>query len=494
MSAVLRPLARFVFTGAALLGLAGLVPPGAILAQSSARSVKARLLAGESLDPQLLAAVAEHRARTVELAAARAEAGLPAREPGSDIVPGLLVARFAGDAAPTWVASLAARLGATRVSRPRWGDFTVLHVDPTADPRALAAELAAQPDVVYAEPAVRRYSLYRPNDEFYDLQWNLEKLDLERAWDINRGGRSDVIVAVIDSGIAYTTQGAFHQAPDLAGTTFVPGFDFLWEDDMPVDLEGHGTHVTGTIAQTTNNDEGVAGIAFGVSIMPLKAITGELDIVLGAPVLGTSAVVAEAIRFAVDNGARVINMSLGGDTASAVEREAVEYAVNRGAVVVIAAGNDGDRGSPPSYPAAYADEIQGAIAVAALDYNLERSYYSNVNDYVEISAPGGDTNVDLNGDGYADGVLQQTLDADVVFGEGRWDTFVYQFNQGTSMAAPHVAAMAALLIDQGITDPAAVEAALAHFATDLGPAGRDDETGHGMINPRATLRGLGLAR
>ncbi|MBK5298636.1 MAG: S8 family serine peptidase [Vicinamibacteria bacterium] len=117
-----------------------------------------------------------------------------------------------------------------------------------------------------------------------------------------------------------------------------------------------------------------------------------------------------------------------------------------------------------------------------------------MNDYVEIAAPGGDTTEDLNGDGYADGVLQQTIDFDAFLLTGRFDQFAYLFANGTSMASAHVAAMGALLVDQGVTDPKAVEAAIKRFATDLGPAGRDNEYGYGLINPRATLRGLGLAQ
>ena len=258
-------------------------------------------------------------------------------------------------------------------------------------------------------------------------------------------------------------------------------------------MDGHGTHVTGTVAQTTNNAAGTAGFAFNVSVMPVKAISGEWDDIMGSPNVGSSATVARAIRFAADNGAKVINLSLGGPDSSEAEREAVAYAVGKGVVIIAAAGNAGESGNEPSYPGAYAKDIEGLIAVGAVDFQRRRAAYSNVNDYVEIAAPGGDLQVDLNGDGYSDGVLQQTLDFDAV-AEGRFNEFGYYFVQGTSMASPHVAALAALLVDQGVTDPKAVEAALERFATDLGPPGRDNEYGYGLINPRATLRGLGLAR
>jgi serine protease len=171
----------------------------------------------------------------------------------------------------------------------------------------------------------------------------------------------------------------------------------------------------------------------------------------------------------------------------------MQYAVDKGVFIVAAAGNSGEEDNSPLYPAAYAKDMDGAMAVAAVDFDLRRSSYSNVNDYVEIAAPGGDTSVDRNDDGYVDGVLQQTLDRDAA-ASGVFNEFVYEFEQGTSMAAPHVAGFAALLIDQGVTNPKAVEAAIKKFATDIGPVGRDDETGYGLLNPRATIRGLGLRR
>jgi serine protease len=186
-------------------------------------------------------------------------------------------------------------------------------------------------------------------------------------------------------------------------------------------------------------------------------------------------------------------MSLGAFSPNTATEDALRYAVGKGVFVAVAAGNSGESDNAPLYPAVYAKDINGVVAVGAVDEALQRASYSNVNDYVELVAPGGDVNADLNGDGYADGVLQQTLDPDAVQA-GVFNQFNYLFADGTSMASPHVAAFAALLIDQGITKPAAVEAALEKFATDIGPAGRDNETGYGLINPRLTLRGLGLRR
>lgn len=456
----------------------------------------ATLRAANPVTPSRKAALVERLSTDASLRARVAEARQAAAGSiRSPLVPGLVAVKFTDATGPVAVGALAADRLATRMTRPAFADFYLLTVGPDEDAVSVAHALAGQPGVEYAEPVGRMRAHYRPNDPLYQYQWNLQQLEFERTWDINSGGASSVIVAVVDSGIAYKAEGsAYAQAPDLAGTTFVPGYDFIWDDDNPLDLDGHGTHVTGTVAQSTNNNLGVAGIAFNTSIMPIKALDGDLDVLLGAPNTATTAVVAQAIRFAAERGAKVINLSLGGPFPSIALRDAVQFAVDRGAVVVISAGNAGDQGSPPDYPAAYAKDIAGAIAVAATDYARSRAPYSNVNDYVELAAPGGDTIEDRNGDGFADGVLQQTIDVDAFLLTGQFTSFTYLFADGTSMSAAHVSGLAALLVDQGITDPKAVEAALERFATDLGPAGRDNEYGYGLINPRATLRGLGLAR
>jgi serine protease len=327
----------------------------------------------------------------------------------------------------------------------------------------------------------------------YRYQWNLQKTDMERTWDINPGGKSSIIVAVLDSGVAYANQGVFAQAPELNGVPFVSPWDFVWDDAEPYDMDGHGTHITGTIAQATNNSDGVAGIAYNVSIMPLKVLYAAWDEALGAPFPFGASTVARAVRYAADNGARVINLSLGSLLPNTATLEALQYAIGKGVFIAISAGNDGNAGSPPFYPAVYAKDLDGAIAVAAVDYDLKRAPYSNANDYVEIAAPGGDTEQDANDDDFADGILQQTLDFDAVE-SGVFNRFAYIFLDGTSMATAHVSALAALLMDQGITSPQAVEAVIRASATDAGTPGRDNETGFGVINPRTAIRGLGLRR
>ena len=265
--------------------------------------------------------------------------------------------------------------------------------------------------------------------------------------------KASIIVAVIDTGVAYKDEGEVAEAPELKGVPFVSPYDFVWDDQDPIDLDGHGTHISGTIAQATNNNAGPAGIAFNVSIMPIKALYTDWDAELGAPFPYGASTVGRAIRYAADNGAKVINLSLGSFLPNTATRDAMVYAIGKGTFIAIAAGNDAETGNPLTYPAVYANEMDGAVAVAAVDFNLKHAYYSNVNDYVEIAAPGGDTNEDLNDDGYGDGILQQTLDPDAV-SAGVFNRFIYYFAEGTSMATAHVSGLAALLMDQGIQDAA----------------------------------------
>jgi serine protease len=405
-------------------------------------------------------------------------------------------------------------------------DFEIAAIDPAADPEAVARQLEAQPDVEYAQARYRVRPQFTPNDPLYARQWNYPAIDMERAWDINPGATADVVVAVLDSGVAYRSAVVrynaafpfrlvangpifralgvvdvpFAAAPDLAPMDrFVSPRDFIWDTTMPLDLDGHGTHVTGTIAQATNNGVGAAGVAFNVRIMPVKVIDSRWDQIFGAPNRGTDDVVARGVRYAADNGANVLNMSIGrtGPPAPAVQ-EAIAYAISRGAFISIAAGNSFLNGNPVERLAEIAPIYEGAMSVAAIGRDRLRAFYSTSGSYVEIAAPGGNLRA-----GQDAGILQQTFDFDLVetyrsgpagYRAPRFDSFAYEFFQGTSMAAPHVAGFAALLIQQGITRPRAIEAAVKRYATDLGPAGRDNEYGAGLINPRASLRGLGLVK
>ncbi|HEV8325377.1 MAG TPA: S8 family peptidase [Myxococcota bacterium] len=305
-----------------------------------------------------------------------------------------------------------------------------------------------------------------PNDPLFKFQWHLDQIGMRNAWPLAVG--TGVIVAVIDTGVAYEDFEGFKRVPDLAGVELVPGYDFVGDDEHANDDHGHGTHVTGTIAQATNNALGVAGIAFGAKIMPLK--------VLNASGMGNTADIADAIRFAADHGAKVINMSLGGPYPSKVMRDAVAYAWKKGVLVVCAAGNDG-RGKV-GYPAAY----EHALAVSATQFDEKITFYSNWGKDIDIAAPGGNTQLDQNGDGKPDGVLQNTIIA------GHPDRDDYLLFMGTSMASPHVAGVAAAVMSLGVTDPDAAASVLFDTARDKGEKGWDDHYGHGIVDASAATR------
>ena len=447
---------------------------------------------------------------------------------GAPYLRGSIVVKFRPGTAPAARHVMLEHAGASKMDTPPYADFNIVTIDDNADPEAAAAALAQQPDVEYAQARYRMHPMFVPNDPLYSMQWNYPAIDMERAWDLNPGATSSIVVAVIDSGVAYrsavlrrnipawhASNGAttfnfpalgvidipFAAAPDLAGTDrFVAPRDFIWNDTDPLDFDGHGTHVSGTIGQLTNNGIGVAGMAFNVRIMPVKVIDSLWDDILASPFQGTDDVVARGVRYAVDSGAKVLNLSIGRTgPPSPLLQEALIYATTHGAFVSVAAGNDFEQGNPTEWPAAYANSIQGVVAVGAIGRDRQRAFYSTTGPYVEIAAPGGNQRVG----GTTGGILQQTFDFGFVetyangparYGPPRFDVFAYQFFQGTSMAAPHVSGFAALLMQQGITSPAAIEAAMEQFATDLGPSGRDDQYGYGLINPRAALRGLGLAK
>ncbi len=306
---------------------------------------------------------------------------------------------------------------------------------------------------------------FEPDDEMFKLQWHMEMLRAPEAWSITRG--AGAVVAVIDTGVAWKDSETTRRVPDLAGTAFTEGMSFVPGLADGLDDHLHGTHVAGTIAQTTNNGIGVTGVAFDATIMPLK--------VLGGDGRGSITGIANAIRYAADNGAHVINMSLGGPLPSRVLTKAIEYANEHGVTVVCAAGNEGR--SRVGYPAA----SKGSIAVASVDAVGERTWYSNWGKALDVSAPGGDTRADKNGDGHPDGVLQNTIKLqDPMHDE-------YMWLQGTSMASPHAAGVAALIVARGVTNPVEVERIMKETAVHPNRVDWDREYGAGLIDAAAAV-------
>ena len=260
-----------------------------------------------------------------------------------------------------------------------------------------------------------------PNDPRYNEQWNLKAIDVEKAWQKTKG--KGIVVAVIDTGVS--------RVEDLKNTNFVKGYDFVNDREDASDDNGHGTHVAGTIAQSTNNNFGVAGVAYEASIMPLKVLSGSGG--------GTISDIAEAIIFAADNGANVINMSLGGGGESKLMQEAIDYAYKKGVVIVAAAGNSNRNAA--FYPARYPK----VIAVSATNATGEKAPYSNYGAGVDVAAPGGAIARGKDGDS-AGGILQNTIDPST-------KQSVFRAFQGTSMASPHVAGVVALIEASGVKDP-----------------------------------------
>lgn len=465
--------------------------------------------------------------------------------------PGRVLVRFRDEA------SMAERRAAVRMAsdsgeigtRPSYADFDVVQLNPSEDAEAAARVLSQRPEVQYAQVAHRVRATMVPNDPLYaTMQWNLPMLNLEKAWDIQPAAGSTITVAVIDTGMAHQNatitatipafrddQGTrypalgtvtipYSAAPQLvnaanAGRIVMP-FDFVTNGARPpLDFEGHGTHVSGTIGQLTNDGVGTAGVAFNVKLMPLKALASDWDVLFGSAtdVGGFDDDIARALHYAADNGAKIINMSLGSSgpancatnanqpECSPVIEAAMRYAVGKGCFVTVAGGNEFEDNIPPfgtnptSILAEIASRVPGVVSVAAVNRGKDHAFYSSTGSYIELSAPGGD----VRGFGLAGAIYQQTFDPNFTdtfllppaqYHAPRFDVMGFIPYQGTSMAAPHVAGVAAMLMQQGVTDPAVIEEVLEKTAVDLGGAGRDNTFGFGLVDARAALRGLGLAK
>ncbi len=374
--------------------------------------------------------------------------------------PAPLVVELTPGASPEEVQADLDEAGLTVVDQAPGSDFVLAVAQPGASPSPGGVIEDVDPIVTYRAFGV-------PNDPGYEYQWHLPLIGAPAAWDVTTG--AGTVVAVLDSGVAYESHLGFLRAPDLAGTRFAPGWDFVDGDAHPNDENSHGTHVASVIAATTNNGFGVAGVAPSTTIMPLRVLDGG-----GA---GSDWAAAQALRFAADHGADVANLSFGSPVPSDVMADAVAYARTRGVVVVAAAGN---QGAAVSYPAAFAS----VVAVGSVRFDLTRASYSNFGPSIDLVAPGGDTTVDQNLDDYGDGILQEGFD------NGDPTSFGFFFVDGTSSAAPQVTGVAALVASRGVADPAVIESVLVSTAQDLGPQGRDDEFGAGLVRADAAVRAL----
>jgi serine protease len=395
--------------------------------------------------------------------------GAPAR-PGSKYLPGRVLVKYKPGVGAAGAGALGARVGASSSRELTASGIEQLDIGAGSVPDTVAA-LRRSPLVEFAEPDYVRSIDYTPNDPYYtdpgNLQWNMKNpvasggIDMPDAWDLTAGTPS-VVVAILDTGVAYRTGGGYTQAPDLAGTHFKQGYDFINNDPYADDDHGHGTHVSGTVAQSTNNALACAGVAFNVTVMPVK--------VLDRSGYGDDAQLIQGIEFAADQGASVINMSLGGPDPSAAIEDALAYAFGKNVVICAAAGNKGT--SPVEYPAAYPE----CVAVGATNRASAKTSYSNYGSALDIVAPGGD------GTGP---IYQQTFKNVGQPASG----FVVKGMTGTSMATPHVSAVAALVKARnpswGASDVRGVVTSTAH---DLGTAGWDQYMGWGLLDANSALQ------
>jgi subtilisin family serine protease len=420
--------------------------------------------------------------------------------PGSNTIAAAhIVVRFKPGVSDTMATGVHSARGANAVEKqPRSGLHHVAVPDGSSVEQMLAT-YRANPLVAEARAGHVATILDTPSDTNYLYQWHMHNSEggmwADLAWNLAPNRGANVTVAVIDSGVAFEDYNTslngypqtFEKATDLAGTTFVAPWDFNQNDAHPNDDNGHGTHVAGTIAQNTNNSFGVAGVAYNARIMPIKVLdyTGN----------GFDDDIVEGIYHAVANGADVINMSIGfpGSGGGAVPcseiaglNAALDFAHAQGVVLVAAAGNDG---GIVSCPAAHPN----VIAVGAAGYDGLATWYSNNGAALDISAPGGDPLADLSGDGNVDGVLQESFcyDANTLLILNRYDTFCNVFNAGTSMASPHVAGTAALLLGENAAlTPDDVRGFLEGTARERGPAGWDPNYGWGALDSAGALASM----
>jgi serine protease len=356
-------------------------------------------------------------------------------------------------------------------------------------------QLRQRPDIEKVYLNYRRKAFREPNDRLYRYQWNHSLMNLPQAWDTTIGD-GQVIVAVVDTGVLV-------QHPDLRNQ-LVQGYDFIASryteldsdpgidpnpddpgDQFPGGSTFHGTHVAGSVAAQSNNNEGVAGAAWLTKIMPLR--------VLGKGGMGVDYDTEQAIRFAAglpnDSGtvptrrADIINLSLGGPDYSAGFQDLMNEVREAGVIVVAASGNE-DTDSP-SYPAA----LNNVISVGAVNINKQRASYSNYGRDLDVMAPGGDNTPDIDGDGMPDSILS-TMGTENPGSRSRGIEFAYDYAMGTSMASPQMAGVISLMkaVNPNLT-PQNVDELLksGNITDDLGPPGRDDTFGYGLINAQKAI-------
>jgi serine protease len=443
-----------------------------------------------------------HTRRSLALAALALVLLIPARACAAGpaaYAPNEILVKYASATAPLARAATARAAGAVGYPIDLAPHTRLLRLAPGVSVTSALSRLRARHDVVWAVPDYRAHASgeFIPNDpgtggvpsDWKLLQWNFLGtfgVNAPEAWanvaaDGAPGGRG-VVVAVLDTGVAYANRGRFRRSPDFGPHEFVRGYDFIDHTSFPNDHNGHGTFVAGTIAEATNNRLGLTGLAYGARLMPVRVLNSQGE--------GEASKIAEGVRFAVHHGARVINLSLEFSsevTSSDIPEliEALRYARRRGVVVVAAAGNESH--TTIAYPARAPD----VIAVGATTEHGCLASYSNDGSGLTLVAPGGGADADLPGDPNCHPELSS---GHYIYQMTYTGSSPHRFGfpagyEGTSMASPHVAATAALIIASGVLgrhpSPAQVAARLRATARPLGGPGDSRLYGAGLVNAGA---------
>jgi serine protease len=425
----------------------------------------------------------------------------PAAARAADYVPGQVVVAYSPGPVATIAKEFAKRMG-VRAAAPAAPRVEVLRLARGVTVARALAKLRREPGVAYAVPNYLAHTAgsWLPDDPgrahhpggWEATQWNFLPtigVNAPEAWgnllaDGKPGGRG-VVIAVLDTGVAYRDWRQFRESPDFHDTRFVHPYDFVANNRFPLDREGHGTFVTGTLAESTNNGYGLTGLAYGASIMPVR--------ILDAGGEGDAATISRGIRYAVNHGAQVINLSLEFDIGVRAADipdiiAAIRYAHNRGVVVVAAAGNEA--AGQLAYPAA----DPAVVSVGATTRDRCVADYSNGGSALDLVAPGGgndssaivDPNCHPSPNQSLPSIYQMTLlDPSI-----SWSKFGYPGGMfGTSMSAPHVAAAAALVIASGVLGrhptPDAILQRLEATAQPLGGVRPNPSYGHGLVDAGA---------
>lgn len=382
---------------------------------------------------------------------------------------GEVLVKFKSGVSESMAEAIITLYGSRRLKKIPRIDVHQIEVPRTLTVREMIDILSLNPEVEFVEPNYYVRLAITPNDPLFKYQYALNnpggtllvpgspqgksRADIRacEAWEETKGVK-EVLIAVIDSGIDL-----LH--PDIKTKIRSSGRDFVNNDFDATDDHGHGTHVAGIAGAATNNNEGIAGVAWNCEVLPLKVIDKEGS--------GLYSWVAEAIIWAADNKADVINLSIGGDEPSQTLESALRYAYEKNVTIIAAAGNDG---GPVLYPAAYDNYC---LAVAATDYNDTRPEWSNFGPEIDVAAPG---------------VKVVSLVPTWYFGPG---SLPYGYGSGTSMAAPHVAGLAALLKSLKPWLKAREIMDIIRYSCDdvnaLQNRGRDDFIGYGRINLEKAL-------